>query len=113
MTSSMLEQVRETALSATPWVITDKGVELYGWVIINPNAVTVYVKVFATAEPEVGTTTPLTIIPAPANEGYSAILLVKVARNGGTFGNNNEIAIRYVDCHVPIDRFGSVQEYHD
>lgn len=52
-------------------------------------------------------------IPAPANEGYSAILLVKVARNGGTFGNNNEIAIRYVDCHVPIDRFGSAQEYHD
>jgi hypothetical protein len=52
-------------------------------------------------------------IPAPTNETYSAILLVKVARNGGTFGNNNEIAIRYVDAHVECDRFGSRQEYTD
>lgn len=52
-------------------------------------------------------------IPAPVNEGYSSVLLVKCGRNGGTFGNNNEIGIRYVDCHVPLDRFGSIAEYHD
>jgi len=52
-------------------------------------------------------------IPAPVNEEYSAILLVRVARNGGTFGNNNEIGIRYVDAHVPVDRFGSINEFSD
>jgi hypothetical protein len=52
-------------------------------------------------------------IPAPVDETYSAILLVKIARNGGTWGNNNEIGIRYVDCHVPIDRHGSIEEFSD
>lgn len=51
-------------------------------------------------------------IPALVDEGYSAILLVKVARNGGTW-SGNDIGIRYVDVHVPLDRHGSVGEYHD
>jgi hypothetical protein len=52
-------------------------------------------------------------IPAPTNETYSAILLVRCTRNGGTFGNNNEIGIRYADCHVLKDRVGSENEFYD
>lgn len=57
---------REVSLTATPWAIANADTNLYGWTIINPNTVPVYVKVYATNNPTVGTTTPSFLIPVPA-----------------------------------------------
>ena len=77
MPSSMLEQVRETALSATPWIIASRDVDLYGWTIINPNTSMVYVKVFATSTPTVGETAPVTVIPVPGGNASNAGFSIK------------------------------------
>lgn len=47
------------------------------------------------------------------SETYSGMLLVKIARNGGTWGASNEIALLSHDCHILIDRLGSVSETSD
>lgn len=108
-----------TTAAATGTVIWD-----YAWGFYNENGTTPIPDTL----PNTGSTTwnitaadrylpkVMTIIPdipPPAEEGYSAILLVKVQRNGGTWGNSNEIGIRYVDCHVEVDRFGSVGQFSD
>ena len=46
-------------------------------------------------------------------ETYSGLLLIKITRNGGTCGPSNEIALLSHDCHILIDRLGSVNEYTD
>jgi len=52
-------------------------------------------------------------IQPPANETYSSMLYVKVQRVGGTFGNTNEIAIRYVDAHFLANKKGSYNTFYD
>jgi hypothetical protein len=53
---------------------------------------------------------------APSGEDYSSILFVKctrVAPAGTNWGANNEIALVYFDGHMPINRYGSYNEYDD
>lgn len=45
------------------------------------------------------------------NETYSNILLVKVTRASSTY--SGEIALVSYDCHIPVDRLGSVSETSD
>lgn len=47
----------------------------------------------------------------PGTETYSSILFMELTRNGGTYGNSNEIAVITCDCHYTTDRLGSAAEY--
>ena len=53
----------------------------------------------------------------PPSEGYGSYLLVRIARNGGTWSpagvNANELAILDADAHVIVDRAGSLFEASD
>ncbi len=49
----------------------------------------------------------------PSTEGYSSFILIVIGRNGGTYGNSNEIAILGADIHYITDRNGSINEYTD
>ena len=53
-------------------------------------------------------------LAAPANEGYSSILLVRCSReSGGADTYPGGLALLSMDAHIPIDRQGSVYEYSD
>lgn len=66
---SLLKTARKTDLSSTAWAITELDATIWGWTVINPNTATVYLKVYATNAPIVGTTTPLAVIPVPGGNG--------------------------------------------
>ena len=58
----------------------------------------------------------ITNLAPPASEGYSSILMVKITRvapAGTNWGSNNEIAIVYMDGHMPVTRYGSYLETSD
>lgn len=55
-------------------------------------------------------------IPAPANEDYSSILLIKITRNstgGGSDTYPDDLGILYIDAHYITDRTGSASELND
>jgi hypothetical protein len=55
-------------------------------------------------------------VPVSGNDMYSSILFIKVARGepaGTNWGNNNEIAIVYMDAHFPTERNGSINSTTD
>lgn len=55
-------------------------------------------------------------ITPPAEEDYSSILMVRLTRAtpaGTNWGASNEIALVYLDAHMPVDRYGSYYEYSD
>ena len=58
---------RNTALSSTPVVVKATAGSVYGWNVTNLNASPVYLKVYDSAAPTVGTTTPIKVYVAPAN----------------------------------------------
>jgi len=57
----------------------------------------------------------ITDLAPPANEGYSSLLYVNVARAtpSGTDWGNGELALSYMDAHFATDRIGSYNEYND
>ena len=60
---------RNTALSSTPVVAKASAGTVYAWNITNPNSVPVYLKVYDSPAPTVGTTTPTLVYSIPANGG--------------------------------------------
>ena len=69
MSSFLFEIYRNPALDEVPKVVTSAATTMYAWKLINPNEETVYLKLYNSAAPTVGTTAPLTIIPVPAGDG--------------------------------------------
>lgn len=58
----------------------------------------------------------ITNLSAPASEGYSSILMVKITRvapAGTNWGVTNELALVYMDAHYITERRGSVNEATD
>lgn len=50
-------------------------------------------------------------IPAPANEGYGGMLLIRIVRGNGSY--TGKVAILDCDAHTPVNRLGSSQEVSD
>jgi hypothetical protein len=55
----------------------------------------------------------ITKMAPPTSESYSSFILIEITRNGGTYGNTNEIAILGADVHYITNRNGSINEYDD
>lgn len=82
-----------------------------GWTTVSPNVTT---EITSDMQYKHMIYNLATDIPAPANEGYSSVLLVNVTRLGaGLFDDYGDLGLLYVDCHYPTDRDGSIYEYSD
>jgi len=62
---------RNPELGIEPQTVSAGGTTLYGWLLINPNLVTIYVKVYDHPDPTVGTTAPIAVIPVPPGDGVN------------------------------------------
>lgn len=52
-------------------------------------------------------------LAAPTDEDYSSILMVRCERLAAGNVYTGEIALVYMDAHIPVDRQGSINEYDD
>lgn len=81
---------RQAGVGVAPVTLKAAAGSLYGYNLINPNAVPVFAKFYDNAAPVVGTTTPLFTVAIPANGAYV------ITRNGfphGTFTNAIKVAV--------------------
>ena len=71
---------RNQAVSSAPVLIKSTAGNVLGWNVINPNSTPVYVKLYDSAAPVVGTTVPALVYAVPANGGFV------ITRNGFPHG---------------------------
>ena len=81
--SGQLKLYRNTELSSSPVNLSSKLCMVFGWTLLNMNESTVYLKFYESANPVIGTTTPLAILPIPPGDGINPG--VYIDDNNGVF----------------------------
>lgn len=69
----------QNSLSNTAAVLKSSAGQFGGYMLFNPNTSTVYIQVFNSAAPTVGTTAPAFVIPLPAGAGANLEIALGVA----------------------------------
>jgi hypothetical protein len=73
----LFETYRNTAQDETPSVVAAKSGTIDGWTLLNPNEATVYLKLYNTETPTVGTTAPFAVLPIPPGDGTNPGIYLK------------------------------------
>lgn len=77
MATFLFEVYRNALQGGTPSVVASKSGTIQGWTLLNPNAETVYLKLYNTETPTVGTTTSLAVLPIPPGDGTNPGIYLK------------------------------------